>query len=115
MSEVIIYHNGECSKSQSALSILEQLGIPHSIRYYISEPLSRDELESLLKKLDMKAEELVRKSEDLFKENYQDKELSNDEWINILTDNPILIERPMVERNGKAIVARPPERVRELF
>jgi arsenate reductase (glutaredoxin) len=115
MSEVIIYHNGECSKSKGALEILQELGVPHSIRYYLLEPLSRVELETLLKKLGIKAEQLVRKSEDLYKEKYQDKELSDSEWIDILVENPVLIERPIVEKDGKAVVARPPERLQEVL
>jgi arsenate reductase (glutaredoxin) len=115
MSDITIYHNGRCSKSRGALEILQEKGIMPEIRYYLVEPLSETELRALLKKLGMKAEALVRKTEALYKEQYKGRELSNDEWIRILAENPVLIERPIVERGQKAIVARPPEKVLEIL
>lgn len=115
MSDIIIYHNGRCTKSRGALEILQQEGITPTIRYYLVEPLSVAELKALLKKLGIKAEELVRKNEALYKEQYKGKELSNDEWINVLAENPVLIERPIVEHGKKAVVARPPEKVFEVL
>jgi arsenate reductase len=55
--------------------------------------------------------QLVRKSEPLYKENYEGRDISEDEWLSILAENPVLIERPIVEKDDKAIVARPPEKV----
>jgi len=115
MSEVIIYHNGRCSKSRGALEILQEKDIPHEVRYYLTEPLSKAELKRLLKKLGMKAEELVRKTETLYKEAYKDKKLTNEEWIAVLAEHPILIERPIVENGDKAVVARPPEKVLDIL
>ncbi|PZF73169.1 arsenate reductase (glutaredoxin) [Taibaiella soli] len=115
MSEIIIYHNGRCSKSRGALEILQEKGVPHEVRYYLMEPLSKAELKRLLKKLGMKAEEIVRKSETLYKEEYKDKKLTNEEWIAVLAEHPILIERPIVENGDKAVVARPPEKVLEIL
>lgn len=111
MSELIIYHNGECSKSNGALEMLLEQNIPHQVRWYLAEPLTKEELAALLKKLDMSAFEIVRKSEPLYKERFEGKEYSNDEWVTILADNPILIERPIVEKGGKAVVARPAEKL----
>jgi len=116
MSEqIIIYHNGRCSKSRGALEILQEQGIEPEIRYYLLEPLSAKELKALLKKLGIKAEALVRKSEDLYKEAYADKKLTNAQWIKVLAENPALIERPVVEKGDKAIIARPPEKVLEIL
>ena len=111
MSEIIIYHNGECSKSRGALEILIEKKIPHEVRWYLSDPLNQNELESLLKKLNMPASELVRKNEDIYKENYLNKQITEDDWLVILVNNPILIERPIVEKGNKAVVARPAERI----
>jgi arsenate reductase len=97
------------------LETLQGLEIPHTVRYYLLEPLSKEELVALLKKLNIGAEELVRRSEDLYRQTYQGKQLSNAEWIDILVDNPILIERPIVEKEGKAVIARPPERLNEIL
>ncbi len=68
-----------------------------------------------MKKLGKKAEDIIRKGEPIFKEKFQGKEFSEEEWLNILTDNPILIERPIVVRGDKAIIGRPPEKVLELL
>ena len=117
MSDLIIYHNGECSKSRGALEILIEKEVPHAVRWYLAEPLDETELMALLKKLKMQPSELVRKSEELYKELYKDKDkdITEKEWLTILVANPELIERPILEKGDKAIVARPPERVFELI
>ena len=65
--------------------------------------------------LGMKAEQLVRKKEPLYKEKYEGKKISNSEWIKILNENPILIERPIVVKDGKAIIGRPIETILDLL
>ena len=112
---MIIYHNNRCSKSRSVCSIAEQKGIKTEIIEYLKTPLSQAEIKDLLKKLGIKAEELVRKSEELYKENYKGKTLSEAEWITVLAENPILIERPIVVNGNKAVIARPPERLLEIL
>lgn len=114
METITIYHNGECSKSKSALGILQESNIPHNTRWYLAEPLTKDELTELLIKLRMQPSELVRRNEPLYKENYEGKEISEQEWLDILVKHPILIERPIVEKGNKAVVARPAERMKEL-
>jgi len=112
---ITIYHNGECSKSKGALEILQEKNIPHEVRYYLIEPLGENELRELLFKLQMPASELVRKSEPLYREQFEGKEVSEAEWIQILAENPILIERPIVLNGTKAIIARPPEKVLDII
>lgn len=109
-----IYHNVRCSKSREACSILEEKGIKPEVVEYLKTPLSETELKALLKKLNMKAEEIVRKSEDLYKEKYKGKKLSETEWVKVLVKNPILIERPIFVNGNKAVIGRPPERVLEI-
>jgi arsenate reductase (glutaredoxin) len=113
--EVIIYHNGLCTKSRGALEILQEKNIPHTIRYYLAEPLNQKEIKALLKKLGIKAFDLVRKSEELYQSEYKDKNLAEREWVKILAENPILIERPVVEKGDKAVIARPAERMFEVI
>lgn len=114
-SGIIIYHNGECSKSRGALELLQEQNIPHQVRWFISDPFSKEELKGLLQKLSMSASELVRRNEQYFKEHLSEKSFSEDEWIEILLDHPELIERPVVERGNVALVARPAERINELL
>ncbi len=112
---ITIYHNGRCRTSRGALELLQEEGVPHQVRWYLADPLSPDELSALLRKLDMPAAALVRRKEAYFKENLADKDFSEAEWLEILSTHPELMERPIVERGDKAVVARPPERWKELL
>ncbi len=111
METVKIYHNARCSKSRQACSILEEQKVKVEIIDYLKTPFTETEIKSLLQMLGMKAEELVRKGEPLFKEKFANKKLTEKEWIKALAENPILIERPIIVKGNKAIVGRPPEKV----
>jgi arsenate reductase len=115
MANFTIYHNNRCGKSLSALAMLEEKGLSYQVRTYLTSPLSKSELRTLLRKLNIPAAELVRKNEELYKANYKGKDISEEEWISILHENPLLIERPIIETVTKAIVARPPERLMDLL
>ncbi len=115
MPTITIYHNGECSKCRGALEILQERGIPHAVRWYLAEPLSAGELVALLGKLNMKPSELVRTSEELYMQHYAGKNISEEEWVTILAENPMLMQRPIVEYGNKAVVARPAERMFEIL
>ena len=115
MPSITIYHNGECSKCRGALEIMQEQAIPHSIRWYLAEPLDKSELTALLKKLGIPPSALVRKSEPVYKENYDGKPITEDEWLDILVQNPILIERPIIEKGDRAIIARPPEKLFDIL
>lgn len=116
MAKVCIYHNPRCSKSRQALALLEQQGDELEIVQYIDTPLDSAQLSALLQQLGMSARELMRKGEDTYKElNLGSPDLSEAELVQAMADYPRLIERPIVIREGKAIIARPPEKVLELY
>ena len=115
MEKIILYHHPRCSKSRGALALLEEKGITPEIRFYQMDPPSPSELKALLKKLGIRAEQLLRKQEPLFREHYRDEVHSEDEWIAIMASHPVLMERPVVVRGELAVIARPPERVYELW
>lgn len=110
-----IYHNSRCSKSRSALSILQEKQLDVTVVNYLETPPSVEEIKEILQKLGMKAEDLIRKGEKEFKENYKGKELTEDEWINAMAKYPKLIERPIFVNGDKAVVGRPPEKVLEII
>lgn len=110
-----IYHNPRCQKSRQALQILKDKNQTPEIVEYLKEPPSKKELRNILKLLDLQAIDLVRKSEQIFKEQYKGKELSNEEWIDAMISSPKLIERPIIIDGNKAVIGRPPERVLEFF
>lgn len=106
---MIIFHNSRCGKSREALDLLIRKGYDVTIREYLKEPPTTNELKSILKKLNCKAIDIIRKKESFFQENYQNKVLSDMKWIKVLIKNPILIERPIIITDKKAIIARPTE------
>ena len=110
-----IYFKPNCSTCRTALSLLkENTDEDYELIEYLVKVPTEKEIRKLLKMLGMKAEDLVRKKEKLFKEKYEGKKISNTEWIKILHKNPILIERPIFVKEGKAIIGRPVERVLEI-
>lgn len=111
-----IYYKANCATSLSALKLLKNNSTEdiQKVEYLVDVP-SEKELKSLLRLLGMKASEFIRRKEPLFKEKYEGKNLTESEWVKIMTQNPILIDRPIVVRDGKAVLCRPPEKVLELF
>ncbi|MCO6460365.1 MAG: arsenate reductase (glutaredoxin) [Saprospiraceae bacterium] len=113
--ETIIYHNARCSKSRECLNILESKRDDVVIRNYLKEPPDYAEIEGLLKMLKLSPLEVIRHNENIFKENYAGKNLTDREWIEAIVENPILLERPIVVKDGKAVIGRPPSRVVEIL
>ncbi|WP_313189115.1 arsenate reductase (glutaredoxin) [Sphingobacterium sp.] len=110
-----IYHNNMCSKSRATLRLLQEGREEIEVQEYLKQVPSKAELKEILKMLQMKPLDLIRKNEVIFKENYKDKNLSDEEWIDIMLANPVLIERPIVVKDGKAAIGRPIEKIIELL
>jgi len=115
MAEFSIYHNPRCRKSRETLQLLQEKGIEPKIVEYLKEIPSASDMKQILKKLGIPAEKLVRKEEAVFKTNYKGKDLSESEWIDVMIENPKLIQRPIVLKGNKAVLGRPPENVLELM
>jgi len=110
-----IYHNPRCTKSRAGLKYLEEKGYDLEIVKYMNDSLSENELKEVISKTGKKPVEFVRIQEKEYKENYKDKELSDDEWIKVLVENPKLLQRPIVVNGEKAVLANPPEKVEEII
>lgn len=106
--DLTYYHNPRCSKSREGLALLQEKGVEPTVVKYLDEIPSESEFRQLLAKLDIPAVELVRKSESYFKEKLKGLTLTEDEWIQVMLENPKLIERPILVKGNKAIVGRPP-------
>jgi len=113
--KVTLYHKPTCGTCQRVMKALQEKGAEITAIEYLKTPPSETELDAILKKLKMGPEELLRKKEPLFEEKFADKSLSRAEWLKILHENPVLMERPIVVMGDRAVVARPPERLAELF
>ena len=110
-----IYHNPRCSKSRQTLNLIKDSGVEVDVVPYLISPPSAEELDLILTKLALEPEQIVRTGEALYKSEYKGKKFSREEWISILVQNPILIERPIVVKGMDAVMGRPPENVQKLL
>ena len=111
---MIIYYNPRCSKCREAKELLEENKCDFEIRDYLTTPPDKKELKDLIHKLGCKPIDIVRTKEPLFQEKFAGKKLTDARVIKILSENPILIERPIVVDGEKAVIGRPPVLVLEL-
>ena len=110
-----IYHNPRCSKSRETLELINKKGVAVEVVEYLKNVPSKKELKDVLMKLHLKPEQVIRKSETLYKEKLKGMKFSDEEWIQVMIENPILIERPIIVKNNKAVIGRPPENVLKLL
>ena len=111
-----LYHNPRCSKSRAALALLEERGVDFEVVRYLQTPPDESELRTLLGKLGMAPGELMRRSEPRFRElGLGGPDVTDQQRIRAMSENPILIERPIFCAGARAVVGRPPERVLELL
>jgi arsenate reductase len=109
---VVIIHNPRCSKSRQTLELLKENGVEPEVREYLKQPLSIEELSSILEKLSLSMKQAMRTKEAEFKElNLDRADISEQELINAVANTPKLLERPIVINGGKAAIGRPPENV----
>ncbi len=110
--KVTIYHNPRCSKSRQTLALIEEKGISPEVVLYLDTPPSPQTLTTLLKKLGLSARELLRNNEADYKTlGLDDDSLSEAALIQAMSENPKLIERPIVVKGKQAVLGRPPENV----
>lgn len=109
---VKVLHNGNCSKSKAVLEYLDENGVPFEIINIIEEPLSPLEIKTVLKKLNQSVFDIIRKNEKLYIEKFANQDLSEEEWIQVLAENPSLIQRPILIKGSVAMLGRPIENVK---
>ncbi len=110
-----VYHNPRCGKSREALKYLDEKGLEYEVVEYMKEPLTAGQLEGVLEQLDMNADELIRTNEAIWKEEFKGKELDDEELILAMIEHPKLMQRPIVVKGNKAVVARPAEEIENLL
>jgi arsenate reductase len=116
MTELTFYHNPRCSKSRSALQLLESRGLQPNVVLYLETPPTAAELTALLCKLGISARQLLRTGEDAYKNlHLADTSLSEADLIAAMLSHPKLIERPILLAGERAIIGRPPEKVLEIL
>jgi len=104
-----IYHHPRCSKSRAGLAYLRQKTTAIEVVEYIRHPMTEEELRSILVKMNARPLDVVRKQEDIYKKALKGKTFTDDEWIRIILQHPVILSRPIVVKGYRAVVADPPE------
>ena len=114
--QTLIYHNPRCSKSRATLQLLQDNGVEPEVVEYLENPPNHQQLDSILRGLEMEPRDLMRKGESEYSElGLDDKNLSRDQLIEVMIANPRLIERPIVVAGDRIVIGRPPENVLEVL
>ena len=115
MAEITIYHNQRCRKSREALALLNEYPYSLEIIEYLKTPLTTGQVEDIAARLDVSPQQLIRKEESIYKDSYKDKKMNDKEWVRVLVENPILLQRPIVLKGERGVIARPPELINEFL
>ena len=115
MNIVTIWHNPECSKSRAAMEILEKNNCKTEIVKYLEVTPDTAQIKTILKMLGITPRELMRQKEDIYKEMKLKEETDENKLITAMAQNPKLIERPIIIKDGHAIIGRPTERIAEFL
>lgn len=115
MAVITLWHNPRCSKSRQALALLEDEGAKVEVRKYLEMPPSREELDTIAHKLGLPPSAMIRTGEKAYKNLNLDTVDNEDALLDAMVDMPILIERPIAIRAGRAVIGRPPENVLSLL
>jgi arsenate reductase len=116
MQKINVYEKPTCTTCRKVAKALTENGVDfEKVNYYI-KPFSKTKLKALLKKIEMKPSEVLRKNEQVYKKlKIKEKNYSEEQILDLMIKHPDILQRPIVERGNKAILARPPERINELF
>lgn len=113
--KITIFHNTRCSKSREAMDILKENHCEIEVVEYLKETPTKKELKDLLMKLGLKPFEIIRTKEPIFEKKFKGKKFTDAEWLQIIIENPVLLERPIIVDGYKAVIGRPVEKVIELL
>jgi|SRR5690606_33335172 len=113
---IIVYEKPTCTTCRRLAKLLRENGIEYEAVDYILDPIPREKLADLARKMGIAPRELLRTREPEYRElGLGRPDLSDDEILDAMAAHPQLVQRPIVEKGGRAILARPPERVAELI
>lgn len=110
-----IYHNPRCQKSREGLQLLESTGEQIQVVKYLEDTPSEAELTQIIKQLGITPIDLVRTKEEIWKKNYKDQKLDDQQIIKAMVQHPRLIERPIVIKDKKAVIGRPLENIKSIL
>jgi arsenate reductase len=114
--KITVYQKPSCTTCRQVYQALKESGVEmEAVNYYL-EPLSEEKLKELVQKMGIKASELFRKKEEIYKKlKLGEKEVPDEEAVKLMVRHPDLMQRPIVEKGNRAILARPAERLKEIL
>ena len=113
---ITIYQKPTCTTCRQVHAALRDAGVDFEAIDYYTDPIPRTKLKELLRKMGLSARELLRTKEDVYKKlRLGERDLSDDEIVDLMVKHPDLIQRPIVEKGSRAILARPAERLRDIL
>lgn len=116
MADITIYHKPTCTTCRQAVQLLKDSGTPFTAVNYYEQTFTKDQLKKILKKAGLSPKDVLRTKEDIYKElGLAKKDLSDDTLLDLMVKHPDLIQRPLVVRDDKAVLARPAEAVNTLL
>jgi arsenate reductase (glutaredoxin) len=110
-----IYHNPRCAKSRAGLQYLQSKVSDFETIKYLSDGISESELADVIKKTGKRPIDFIRTQEKDYRDNFKGKEFTDSEWIKVMVEYPKLIQRPLVVKNDKAVLANPPENIDQIL
>ena len=114
--KIVVYQKPTCTTCRQVHAALKESGVDFDAVNYYVDPIPKKKLLDLLRKMKMTPRELLRTKEPVYKTlRLGERDLSDDEIVDLMTKNPDLIQRPIVEKGGRAILARPAERLKEIL
>lgn len=113
--KITIYHNPRCSKCREAMDVLKGTNCEIEIVEYLKDVPSKKELKDLLMKLGLKPLDVIRTNEPVFEKKFKNKKFTDAEWLQVIVENPILLQRPIIVDGYKAVIGRPVEKVIDLL
>jgi arsenate reductase (glutaredoxin) len=116
LARIIVYQKPTCTTCRQVYAALKESGVDFDAVDYYTDPIPKTKLKELLKKAGMKARDLLRTKEEIYKKlRLADRDLSENEIVDLMIEHPDLIQRPIVEKGSRAILARPAERLKEIL
>ena len=116
MNKIIVYQKPTCTTCRQVHAALTEKGVDFEAVNYYTDPISKTKIKELLKKMGIPAAELLRKKESIYKDlKLGEKDFSDAELVNFMAEHPDLIQRPIVEKGARAILARPADKLREIL
>jgi arsenate reductase len=113
---IVIYQKPTCTTCRQVYNALKERGVDFDAVDYYTDPIPKAKLKELLRKMNMPARELLRTKEDIYKRlNLRERDLTDDELVDLMVEHPDLIQRPIVEKGARAILARPADRLKEIL